>query len=91
MDDSYQEEGPSAALASSNSYQVGSNWYNDIGATDHIMSDIDRLDMFEQYHSGDTVQDGNGAGLRILHTGSCSINTDTCPLALNNVLHVPNI
>jgi hypothetical protein len=37
------------------------------------------------------VQVGNGAGLRILHTSSCSINTNTCPLALNNVLHAPDI
>jgi hypothetical protein len=47
--------------------------------------------MREQYHGGDTVQVGNGAGLRILHTGSCSINTNTRPLALSNVLHVPEI
>jgi hypothetical protein len=91
MDDSYQEEGPSAALASSNSYRVDPNWYSDTSTTDHITSDLHRLAMREQYHGGDTVQVGNGAGLQILHTGSCSINTNTRPLALNNVLHVPNI
>jgi hypothetical protein len=91
MDESYQEEGPSTALASSNSYQVDPNWYSDTGAMDHIASDLDRLAKREQYHGGDTVQVGNGTGLRILHTGSCSINTDTYPLALNNVLHVPDI
>jgi hypothetical protein len=91
MDDSYQEEGPSAALGSSNSYQVDPNWYSDTSTTNHITSDLHRLAMREQYHRGDTVQVGNGAGLRILHTGSCSINTDTHPLTLNNVLHVPNI
>jgi hypothetical protein len=26
-----------------------------------------------------------------MHLGSCSINTDTCPLALTNILHVPEI
>lgn len=45
----------------------------------------------KQYHGGDTVQVGNGAGLQILHLGSCSLNTDARPLALNNVLHVPDI
>jgi hypothetical protein len=34
---------------------------------------------------------GNGAGLKIMHVHSCSINTDTHPLALNNILHVPEI
>jgi hypothetical protein len=91
MDDLYQEEGPPVALASSNLYQMDPNWYNDAGDMDHITSDLDRLAMREQYHGGDMVQVGNGAGLRILHTSSCSINIDTYPLALNNVLHVPDI
>jgi hypothetical protein len=60
------------AVASSHSYQVDPNWYSETGATDYITSDLDRLTMREQYHGGDTVQVGNGAGLRILHTGSCS-------------------
>jgi hypothetical protein len=63
MDDSYQEEGLSATLASSNLYQVDPNWYSDTGATDHITSDLDCLAMREQYHGGDTVQVGNGTGL----------------------------
>jgi hypothetical protein len=79
MDESYQEEGSLAALASSNSYQVDPNWYSDTGTTDQITSDLDRLAMREQYHDGDTVQVGNGAGIRILHIGSCSINTNTRP------------
>jgi hypothetical protein len=61
-DDSYQEDTPSTAMATT-SYQVDSNWYNDTGATDHITSDLDRLAVREQYHGNDTVQVGNGAGL----------------------------
>jgi hypothetical protein len=41
MDDSYQEESHSAALASTSSYTVDPNWYNDTGATVHITSDLD--------------------------------------------------
>lgn len=41
MDDSYNEDPPSAALAST-SYKVDSDWYTDTGATDHITSDLDR-------------------------------------------------
>jgi hypothetical protein len=61
------------------------------GATYHITSDLDRLAIHEKYHGSDTVQVSNGAGLQILHLGSCSINTNTRPLALNNVLRVPEI
>jgi hypothetical protein len=91
MDDTYQEDPPSAALASTRSYQVDPNWYCDTGATDHITNVLKRLAMHEQYHGGDTVQVGNGAGLQILHTGSGLIKTDTRPLALKNILHVPEI
>ena len=91
MDASYQDEHPSAAVAATSSYKVDPHWYSDTGATDHITSDLDRLALREQYHGGETVQVGNGAGLQIKHIGSCSINTATRPLALQNVLHVPDI
>jgi hypothetical protein len=90
MDESYQEEPPSAAVATT-SYKVDPNWYTDTGATDHITSDLDRLALHEQYHGGETVTVGNGTGLEIMHVGSCSFNTATRPLVLNNVLHVPHI
>lgn len=61
MDESYQEEQPYAAVATA-SYKVDPNWYTDTGATDHITSDLDRLALREQYHGGETVQVGNGAG-----------------------------
>lgn len=62
MDESYQEEQPFAAAATTTSYKVDPNWYTDTGATDHITSDLDRLALREQYHGGETVQVGNGAG-----------------------------
>jgi hypothetical protein len=89
-DDSYQEDTPLAAVVTT-SYQVDPNWYNDTGATDHITNDLDHLAVREQYHGNDIVQGSNRAGLRIMHLGSCSINTDTRPLALTNILHVPEI
>lgn len=91
MDDAYNEEPPSAAVAATSSYQLDPRWYNDTGAMDHITSDLDRLTMRENYNGGDTVQVSNGQGLQILHTGYSSLNTDSRPLALNNVLHVPQI
>jgi hypothetical protein len=91
MDESYNEDPPSAAVATTTSYKVDPNWYSDTGATDHITSDLDRLAVRERYHGGDQVQVSNGAGLRILHTGHSVLNTATRPLALHNTLHVPDI
>jgi hypothetical protein len=91
MDESFQDENPSVALASTSSYKVDPNWYSDTGATDHITSDLDHLVMRDQYQGKDMVQVGNGVGLKIGHVGSYYINTDTHPLALNNALHVPKI
>jgi hypothetical protein len=62
MDESYTDEQPSTAVADNSSYQVDLKWYSDTGATDHITSDMDLLTMHEQYHGGDKVQVGNGAG-----------------------------
>jgi hypothetical protein len=70
---------------------IDPNWYVDTGATDHITSDLDRLALRERYHGGEQVQVGNGAGLQILHTGHSTINSDHRPLALRNILHVPDI
>jgi hypothetical protein len=91
MDETLPEDPHSASMATASSYQVDPNWYSDMGATDHITTDLDRLVLHEKYHGPDTVQVDNGAGLQILHLGYCSINTNTHPLALNNVLHVPEI
>ena len=91
MDDSYQDEPPSAALVATSSYKIDPNWCRDTGAIDHIISDLDRLAVRERYHGGEQVQVGNGVGLRILHIGHSSINTAFCPLALRNILHVLEI
>ncbi|KAK4433482.1 hypothetical protein Salat_1110500 [Sesamum alatum] len=91
MDKSYQTEQPSAAMATSSSYKIDPNWYNDTGATDHITSDLDRLALRDRYHGDEQVQVGNGAGLQILHIGHSSIDTATRPLALRNILHMPDI
>ena len=91
MNESYQDEPSSAALATTSSYKIDSNWYSDIDTTDHIPSDLDCLAVRERYHGGEQVQVGNEAGLQILHTGHYSINTATRPLTLPNILLVPEI
>jgi hypothetical protein len=37
------------------------------------------------------VQACNGVGLQIKHIGSCSINTNMCPISLNNIIYIPEI
>lgn len=91
MDETYQDDNPSANLAATSNYKVDTNWFSDTGATDHITSDLDRLAIRERYNGGDQVQVGNGAGLNISHTGHSSIDTVDRPLVLRNILHVPAI
>jgi hypothetical protein len=91
MDESYCEEPSTTALAATTSYKVDPNWYLDTGAIDHITSDLDPLAIRERYHGGEKVHVGNGTGLRISHNGHSPINTAIHPLALRNILHVPNI
>ncbi|KAK1601065.1 hypothetical protein QYE76_016639 [Lolium multiflorum] len=52
----------SGNAAQAGSYSVDTNWYMDSGATDHLMSDLDRLHMNERYSGKDTVQVANGQG-----------------------------
>jgi hypothetical protein len=91
MDESYQDDPPSAAMATTSSYKIDPNWYADTGTTNHITSDLDRLAVRERYHGGEQVHVGNGAGLQILHIGHSSINTVDHSLALRNILHTPKI
>jgi hypothetical protein len=62
MDDSYNEDPPSAAMVTTSS-KVDADWYTDTGATDHITSDLDRLTFHERYHGNNQVQASNGSGL----------------------------
>jgi hypothetical protein len=91
IDESCPEDPHSAVMATTSSYQVDPNWYSDTGATDHITSVLVHLAIREKYNGQDTVQVDNGVGLQISHLASCSINTNTRPFTLNNVLHVPYI
>jgi hypothetical protein len=83
MDETYQEDPPSASLEATLSYKIDPNWY--------ITSDLDRLAVRERYNGGKQVQVGNGAGLQIMHIGHSSINIAACQLVLRAVLHVPKI
>ncbi|KAJ0984996.1 hypothetical protein J5N97_003352 [Dioscorea zingiberensis] len=91
FDHTYSEENRVAATITGNSYSVDPNWYVDIGATDHITNDLERLTTKESYGGSDQVQVANGAGLSITYTGNSSLAGYTKPLFLKNILHVPQI
>ena len=65
MDESYQDEPLSVALAATSSYKIDPILYRDTSATDHITSDLDHLTVHECYHEGEQLQVSNRAGLRI--------------------------
>jgi hypothetical protein len=74
------------------SYPVDASWYMDIGATDHVTSEMDKLGVRESYHGHDRVHTANGAGMHISHIGQASLLTNTSRrLHLRNILRVPSV
>lgn len=75
--------------AATYSHGADSNWYVDTGATDHITSQLEKLNTWEVYKGHDQIHTASGAGMKIKHIGHAIVHTPTRPLHLNNVLHVP--
>jgi hypothetical protein len=71
------------------SYGVDTNWYTDMGATDHITGEIEKLDVRNKYNDNDQVHIASGSGMHISHIGHSVIPTPAYGLVLNNILHVP--
>jgi hypothetical protein len=67
---------------------VDNDWYADLGATDHITSELDKLAVHDKYNGTEMVHTTSGAGMEISHTGNSFIHTSTRTLELCNVLHV---
>jgi hypothetical protein len=62
----------------------------DTAATDHLTSELSRLNSQEHYHGTDGVHTADGSGMRISHIGERSLPTYTSQaLHLRNVLRVP--
>jgi hypothetical protein len=56
-DDGYQaEEKASAAMVTTPSYSVDAPWYSDMGTTDHITNDLDRLAVRDKYQGKVQIQ-----------------------------------
>lgn len=61
--------------------------YFDIGATDHVTNDFNKLNGIDEYHGSDKLQVGNDNNLSISHIGSASLHG----LRMPSVLVVPKI
>lgn len=86
-----EQSTPPAAFLTAPSFN-DYNWYPDTGATNHLTSDLNNLNIHsEEYVGTYKVQVGNGAALPILHTGFTSLPTSSQQFTLNNILHVPHI
>ena len=66
-------------------------WYPDSGATHHVTNDAQNLVDPALYQGLDQLQVRNGTCLTIHSTGSSSLMSQSQPLKLVNILHVPKI
>ncbi|KAG7559597.1 Reverse transcriptase RNA-dependent DNA polymerase [Arabidopsis thaliana x Arabidopsis arenosa] len=83
---------PPANLVTATNPPLGQNpWVLDSGTTHHITSDLNNLSLHQPYNGGEKVLIGDGSGLRISHTGLASLPPCSKPLALRDVLCVPDI
>jgi hypothetical protein len=77
------------ATTAVNSYTVDPNWYTNIGATDYITGELEKLALWEKYHGAKQTHTANGAGMDIFHVCETTIHTQHRDLKLKNILHVP--
>ena len=63
----------------------------DSGASHHVTNDLHNLSLYSDYRGPDEILVGDGSSLHISHIGSTKLITSQKPLALSNVLHVPNM
>jgi hypothetical protein len=77
------------ANAASTGYNVDPEWYIDTGATDHIISELDKLAIHERYDGSDQVHTASGSGMPISHIGHTTIQFHNHDL-VKNILHVLN-
>jgi hypothetical protein len=71
------------------SYNIDNTWYTDMGSTDHITSELNKLSMREKYNGTYQIHTASGSGMSISHVGHSVLHTPDRELFLNNVLHVP--
>jgi hypothetical protein len=91
FDQAYQSVGPNlTAYAANSSYSPDINWYLNTGATHHITSDLNNLNLYSESYDGlDQTQVGNGTHLAIKNIGASKLSPSN--FILRNIWHVPQI
>jgi hypothetical protein len=79
------------AAPATTSYGIDTNWYANLGATDHVTSDLDKLSVRYKYASNGQVYTTSGSGMEIQHIGNSTLHTPSHDLILKNILHVPTV
>ena len=82
---------PQALAAITIADSQDSEWFPDIGASDHITSNLGNLHSLTPYHGSDGVMVGNGHTLPLIDIGETTLGTGSSPIHLKDVLLVPNI
>jgi hypothetical protein len=88
FDESYTQD-QKFTNAATNSYNIDTNWYMDLGATDHITDELEKLFVRNKYQGGDQIHMTSGADMYISDIGHATINTPHRPTKLKNILYVP--
>lgn len=92
MDFAYQGRHPLAqlaAMAAKFNFNVDQTWFADSGASNHITTDMNNLELSVPYLGGDEITVGNGLGLCITHTGFSTLKSSNSKFLLKNVLCCP--
>jgi hypothetical protein len=71
-------------------YGVDTNWYADSGASDHITSELEKMNVRDKYGGQDQVHTASRAGMTIGNIGHSVLHTPNKNLHLRNILHVPS-
>jgi hypothetical protein len=61
-----------------------------MGATDHIMLELDKPTIREKNGDSDQVHTASGLGMPISHIGQTTIHSHDRSLILKDILHVPD-
>ncbi|KAJ9543577.1 hypothetical protein OSB04_023284 [Centaurea solstitialis] len=91
MDNNQATTLPEAFNAFSLNEPANTDWYMDTGATSHLASDAGKLDTILNKNIISSVFVGNGAPIKVTHTGHTTLTNPYRPLHLHNVLVTPQI
>lgn len=54
---------------------INTNWYADLGGTEHITGELDNPTMQDKYHESDQVHTASSSGMDITHVGNSIVKT----------------